>query len=329
PGPHRADVPDHELAPGRLLHRVRDRLAQEIQPEEQEKDAGQEDNARDTDDPPEGPHASRGGKLRALLGGLLQPFLHLAEPLLAPLERRFLRQYAARRIVRVPLAHALGAELRQDVVEALPAVVEGLGVGTVAEAEDAVAHLREAWALLLQVLVQRAGVVRDVALPVRGGADEEHALAAEDRAVEAVHEERLDLRVAVVQRELHLLRTQLRRAGHGADEDRDLEGHCPKTILHATMTVKHYTSRERTHLPPRRPGPGRRLPRPPRRARARAARRARNDAQGSRPGLGHFRALSRSARGRPRQHVGAAAAQSRPRHGRAGRAPGARGGRGA
>ena len=76
-------------------------------------------------------------------------------------------------------------------------------------------------AAALQILIQRARVVRHVTLPVRRGADDEHAFALEDRAVEVVHEERLDLRVAVVERELHLLGAKLRRAGHRADEDVD------------------------------------------------------------------------------------------------------------
>ena len=60
-----------------------------------------------------------------------------------------------------------------------------------------------------------------VALAVRGSADDERALALEHRAVEPVHEERLDLGLAVVERELHLLRAELRRAGHRADENGD------------------------------------------------------------------------------------------------------------
>src|SRR5206468_3984189 len=116
------------------------------------------------------------------------------------------------------LADARGAKLGQDVVEALAAEVEGLGVGLVAEPEDAVAHAGQVRALGAQIVVQRPRVVRHVALAVGRGTDQKHAFAREHRAVELVHEERLDPVVAVVERQLHFLRAQLRRAGHGADE---------------------------------------------------------------------------------------------------------------
>jgi hypothetical protein len=45
--------------------------------------------------------------------------------------------------------------------------------------------------------------------------------APEHRAVEPVHHQRGDLGVAVVERQLHFLRAQLRRAGHRADQDGD------------------------------------------------------------------------------------------------------------
>ncbi len=114
-------------------------------------------------------------------------------------------------------------ELGEEVVEALAAEIERLGVGAVAEAEDAVAHAREVGPFRLQVLVQRARVVGNVALAVGGGADRGTRPRARTlRAVERVHHQRGHLGVAVVQRELHLLRAELRRAGHGADQDVDL-----------------------------------------------------------------------------------------------------------
>jgi len=45
----------------------------------------------------------------------------------------------------------------------------------------------------------------------------------ENTRVDLLHEQRLDLGVAVPQRELHLLSAQLRRAGHGADQEGDFQ----------------------------------------------------------------------------------------------------------
>src|SRR5688572_2629385 len=154
-------------------------------------------------------------------GGVLHgvAFLRFGEPVLAPLERRFLRQYAARSVVHVPFADAPCAEVGKDLVEPLATEVEGLGVGAVAKSKDAVANARQVRPRALQVLIKRPRVVGDVALAVSRSADEENAVAAEDAAVEAVHHQRRDLGLAVVERELHLLRAELRRAGHRADQD--------------------------------------------------------------------------------------------------------------
>src|SRR5688572_25814149 len=132
-------------------------------------------------------NATRVPAFYAALGRLAQPLAYLAQPVLAPLQRGLLRQDAARGVVRVALADALRAELRQQLVELLSAEVEGLGVGAVAQPEHAVAHARQVGPLRLQVLVQRPGVVGHIALAVGGGADQEHALPREDGAVEAVH----------------------------------------------------------------------------------------------------------------------------------------------
>src|SRR3954469_9053905 len=79
--------------------------------------------------------------------------LHLGEPLLAPFERGLLRQDAAGGVVHVALADAPRAELGEELVEALAAEIEGLGVGAVAQPEHAVEHVRKLRALRLQVLV--------------------------------------------------------------------------------------------------------------------------------------------------------------------------------
>src|SRR4051812_5623799 len=151
--------------------------------------------------------------------------LDLAEPILAPLERGLLRQDPARGVVHVALAHASRAEAGEELVEALAAEIEGLRVRTIAQAEYAIEHVREIGTFGLQVLVQSARVVRDVALAVGGGANQESACAPalllEYRAVELVHHQRRDLGLAVVEGELHLLGAKLRRAGHGADQDVD------------------------------------------------------------------------------------------------------------
>src|SRR5678815_1860815 len=100
---------------------------------------------------------------------------------------------------------ATRAELGEELVEALAAEVEGLGVGAVAQPEHAVEHVRKVGALGLQVLVQRARVVGYVALAVSGSADEEHTLTGKNRAIEPVHQEGADLSLAIVEGELHLL----------------------------------------------------------------------------------------------------------------------------
>src|SRR5688500_20262575 len=72
-------------------------------------------------------------------GGLF----HFGQPGLTPLERGFLRQDAGGGVVHVTLAHAPRAELGQQLVEALAAEVEGLGVGAVAQPEHPIAHVRQ------------------------------------------------------------------------------------------------------------------------------------------------------------------------------------------
>src|SRR5262245_55814020 len=54
--------------------------------------------------------------------------LEQPEPLLAPLQRGFLRQDAARRVVLVPLADALRPQRREQVVEFPAAEIEGLRI---------------------------------------------------------------------------------------------------------------------------------------------------------------------------------------------------------
>src|SRR5687768_17773935 len=97
-------------------------------------------------------------------------FLDLSEPGLAPLERSLFRHDAGRGVVHVALADTPRAELRKDLVEALAAEVEGFRVGPIAEAKHAVAHSRQIWPSGFQVLIQRPGVVRVVALAVGRGA---------------------------------------------------------------------------------------------------------------------------------------------------------------
>src|SRR5712671_6711540 len=89
---------------------------------------------------------------------LREPVSRLAKPFLAPLERGLFGQDAARGVVHVALADALGAELAQDLVEALAAEIEGLGVRAIAQAEHAVAHARQIGALRLELLVERPRV---------------------------------------------------------------------------------------------------------------------------------------------------------------------------
>src|SRR5258706_2881058 len=164
--------------------------------------------------------ASANARRKSML--LMPLILKQTGPFLAPLERGFFRQDAARRVVLVALADALGAELGEHFVEFLAAEIERFGVGAVAQSEHAVADLRQVRSLRLQVLVKLARVVRHVALAVGRGADQEGAVARKDGNVEVVHQQRFDLRLAVVDRELHLLGAKLRRAGHGADQDVDL-----------------------------------------------------------------------------------------------------------
>src|SRR5262249_19987103 len=147
-------------------------------------------------------HFSRGPRDSVSTGG--DAVLHFCQPLLAPLERGLFRPHAARGVVHGALADTPRAELGEQLVEALAAEIEGLGVGAIAQPEHAVAHVREIGALGLQVLVQRACVIGHVALAVGRGADEEHALALENRAVELVHQQRADHGLAVVEGELHL-----------------------------------------------------------------------------------------------------------------------------
>src|SRR5436190_11773598 len=76
-------------------------------------------------------------------------YLQFGCPCAGPLHRHLLRQDAARGVVLVPLADPLCAQFREDLVEALAAKVEGLGVRPVAQTKHSVAHLGKIRALAL------------------------------------------------------------------------------------------------------------------------------------------------------------------------------------
>src|SRR5512146_1905005 len=81
--------------------------------------------------------------LRSDSGGLLGRLPRKFKPLFAPLARHLLRQHPGGSVVLDPLADALRAELGEQLLEALTAEVDGLGVGPVAQPEHAVAQLRQ------------------------------------------------------------------------------------------------------------------------------------------------------------------------------------------
>src|SRR5215831_2507147 len=161
-----------------------------------------------------------GGSCRLL--GVLAADL---DPVGGPCDCELLRHGPGARVVEHDVADAARAELREDRVEAPAAVAEGLRVGAIAERDDAVLHTGEVRTLALQRRVEMLRVVRDVALPVCRGADQEQAAWREHARIQAVHRLGLHLRFGAVERELDFLRDELRRAGHGTDEDGQLERH--------------------------------------------------------------------------------------------------------
>src|SRR5215471_11577386 len=161
-----------------------------------------------------------GGSCRLL--GVLAAEL---DPFGGPGECELLRHGPGARVVEHDVADAARAELREDRVEAPAPVAEGLCVGAIAERDDPVLHAGEVRTPALQRRVEMLRVVRDVALPVGRGADQEQAAWREHARVQAVHWLDLHLRFGTVERELDFLRDELRRAGHGADEDGQLERH--------------------------------------------------------------------------------------------------------
>src|SRR6185436_9293615 len=66
----------------------------------------------------------------------------------------------------------------------------------------------------------------NIALPIGRGADQEQSAAGKGRAVQPIHQPGLRLQRAVVEPQLEFLRDQLGCAGHGADQDRELQCHC-------------------------------------------------------------------------------------------------------
>src|SRR5262252_499903 len=111
-----------------------------------------------------------GGSCRLL--GVLAADL---DPFGGPGDCELLRHGPGARVVEHDVADAARAELREDRVEAPAAVAEGLCVGAIAERDDAVLHAGEVRTLALQRRVEMLRVVRDIALPVCRGADQEQA----------------------------------------------------------------------------------------------------------------------------------------------------------
>ncbi len=117
------------------------------------------------------------------------------------------------------LADAPCSQLREDRIEALAAVAESLGIGAIAERDDAVLHAGEIRTRAPHGFVEVFCVVGHVALPVSGRADQKQATARKYPCIEAVHRTHLHAGLAIVERELELLRDQLGGAGHRPDED--------------------------------------------------------------------------------------------------------------
>src|SRR5712664_3406457 len=87
----------------------------------------------------------------------------------------FLRHGARAGIVQHDLADAPRSPLGEDRVETLAAVAESFGIGPVTERDHAVLHVGEVRTRGLKRLVQVLRVVRNVALPVSGRADQKQA----------------------------------------------------------------------------------------------------------------------------------------------------------
>src|SRR6266852_2421894 len=154
-----------------------------------------------------------------LLGGLIASRVEAIDPPADPFDRDFLGDGAGAGVVQHRLADAPRAQRLQQRVEALAAEAEGLRIGAVAEADDAVAHPRQIRLRPLEVGEEGLRIVGHVALAVGRGAYQESAVAGEDRRVEPVHGNDRGGDAARLQGIGHLVGDELRRAGHGADQD--------------------------------------------------------------------------------------------------------------
>src|SRR5450759_4279147 len=144
--------------------------------------------------------------------------LHVFYPADRPLGRQLFRHGAGARVMAEHLAQPARAQFGQKFVEAFAAEAEGFGIGAIAQRDHAVFHAREIGTRALQGRVQGLGIVRHVTLAIRGRADQVQAAAGEHARIKPIHGLDVDARVVFFGRELHRLRHQFGRAGHGADQ---------------------------------------------------------------------------------------------------------------
>ncbi len=172
----------------------------------------------------------------SLLRGRRQMLLN---PRHGPLCRYLFRQRARACIVRQNFAGALGAELGQQLVKANSAKTISIFVGAIAERDHPVGYAGEVRLLRLQAVEECLCIVGDITLSVGGGADQEGAAALKSAGVKAIHDADRHLMASRLQRLLHFLRHHFGCAGHGSDQDRDVECPClcssPQALLYVRL----------------------------------------------------------------------------------------------
>ena len=143
--------------------------------------------------------------------------------------------------MRQDFASSFGAEFGQQLVKANSTMTVSIFVGAIAERNHPIGYSGKVGLLTFKTIEQRLCIVGDVALSVRRSTNQKSATVLKDAGIEAIHSLDRDLMASRLQRLLHFLGHHLGRAGHGSDQNRNVEAHAgvphPGTIIRAATEV--------------------------------------------------------------------------------------------